>query len=307
MMKNKKAKSREAKRKILRENAVAYSFLLPSMVGVLLFSMIPLIISLYVSLTDWNFTKGIGNWNFIGLENFKDLLADEWFIASFKNTLIFSVVTVPIGLILALIIAVLIDEFCHKKVAGIVRVAMYMPHICNIVAISVVWMALYSKYGPFTQLMRMLGWEDPPRFLASYEWALPAIMLVVIWAGLGYRIFVYSAAITGLPKDLYESAEIDGANAVQKFMKITVPLLQPTTFFLTITGIISSFKVFGYTNVMTAGGPGTSTYTLVYYIYTSSFKYYRMGYGSAIAVILFVMLLIVTIVQWVHNNRAEKR
>ncbi len=305
-MKNKKAKSKEAKRKVLRENAVAYSFLLPSMVGVLLFSMIPLIISLYVSLTDWNFTKGIGNWNFIGLENFKDLLADEWFIASLRNTLIFSIVTVPIGLILALIIAVLIDEFCHKKIAGIVRVAMYMPHICNIVAISVVWMALYSKYGPFTQLMRMLGWEDPPRFLASYEWALPAIMLVVIWAGLGYRIFVYSAAITGLPHDLYESAEIDGANAVQKFMKITVPLLQPTTFFLTITGIISSFKVFGYTNVMTAGGPGTSTYTLVYYIYTSSFKYYRMGYGSAIAVILFVMLLIVTIVQWVHNNKAEK-
>ena len=299
-------KSVTQKHKTLRENLIAYSFLLPSLVGVLCFSMIPLIISLYVSLTDWNFTKGIGNWNFIGLQNFKDLWTDEWFIASIKNTLVFSIVTVPIGLVLAIIIAVLIDEYCHPKVAGVVRVAMYMPNICNIVAISVVWMALYSKYGPFTQLMRTLGWEDPPRFLASYEWALPAIMLVVVWAGLGYRVFIYSAAITGLPKDLYESADIDGANAVQKFLKITVPLLQPTTFFLTITGIIGSFKVFGYTNVMTAGGPGTATYTLVYYIYTSAFKYYRMGYGSAIAVVLFIMLLVVTIIQWVHNNKSEK-
>ena len=305
-MKNIEAKSKDKKKKNLRENLVAYSFLLPSLVGVLCFSMIPLIISLYVSLTDWNFTKGIGNWNFIGLQNFKDLWTDEWFIASIKNTLIFSIVTVPIGLVLAIIIAVLIDEYCHQKVAGVVRVAMYMPNICNIVAISTVWMALYSKYGPFTQLMRNLGWEDPPRFLASYEWALPAIMLVVVWAGLGYRVFIYSAAITGLPRDLYESADIDGANAVQKFMKITVPLLQPTTFFLTITGIIGSFKVFGYTNVMTAGGPGTATYTLVYYIYTSAFKYYRMGYGSAIAVVLFLMLLAVTIFQWVHNNKSEK-
>ena len=305
-MKNIEAKTKDKKRKILRDNLVAYSFLLPSLVGVLCFSMIPLIISLYVSLTDWNFTKGIGNWNFIGLQNFKNLWTDEWFIASIKNTLIFSIVTVPIGLVLAIIIAVLIDEYCHQKVAGVVRVAMYMPNICNIVAISTVWMALYSKYGPFTQLMRTLGWEDPPRFLASYEWALPAIMLVVIWAGLGYRVFIYSAAITGLPRDLYESADIDGANAVQKFLKITVSLLQPTTFFLTITGIIGSFKVFGYTNVMTAGGPGTATYTLVYYIYTSAFKYYRMGYGSAIAVVLFIMLLIVTIFQWVHNNKSEK-
>lgn len=290
----------------MRENLIAYSFQLPSLLGMLCFNLIPLIIALYVSLTDWNYTMGIGNWNFIGLQNFIDLWSDKWFTASLKNTLIFSVVTVPVGMVLALIIAVLIDEYMNQKVAGVVRVMMYMPHICNIVAISTVWIALYSKYGPFTQLMRTLGWEDPPRFLASYEWALPAIMLVVVWAGLGYRVFMYSAAITGLPRDLYESADIDGANAVQKFMKITAPLLQPTTFFLTITGIIGSFKVFGYTNVMTNGGPGTATYTLVYYIYTSAFKYYRMGYGSAIAVILFLMLLVLTIIQWVHNNKREK-
>ena len=299
-------KTKEKKRKALRENLIAYSFQMPSLIGMICFNVIPLAIALYVCLTDWNYAMGIGNWNFVGLQNFIDLGSDEWFIASLKNTVIFSVVTVPIGMVLSLIIAVTIDEYIHDKVAGVVRVLMYMPNICNIVAISVVWMALYSKYGPFTQLMRTLGWENPPRFLASYEWALPAIMLVVIWAGLGYRVFMYSAAIAGLPKDLYEAAEIDGANSVQKFVKITVPLLQPTTFFLTITGIIGSFKVFGYTNVMTSGGPGMATHTLVYYIFTTAFKYYRMGYSSAIAVVLFLILLVLTIIQWVHNNKREK-
>lgn len=297
--------SKDKKQKLLRENLIAYSFQLPSLLGMVCFNLIPLVIALFVSLTDWNYAKGVGNWNFVGLQNFIDLWTDEWFLASLKNTLIYSVVTVPVGLVLSLVLAVLIDEHINAKVAGFVRVMMYMPHICNIVAISTVWIALYSKYGPFTQLMRVLGWENPPRFLASYEWALPAVMLVVVWASLGYRVFMYSAAIAGLPRDLYESAEIDGANATQKFFKITVPLLQPTTFFLTITGIIGSFKVFGYTNVMTSGGPGMATHTLVYYIYTSAFKYYRMGYGSAIAVILFLMLLVLTIIQWVHNNKRE--
>ena len=121
-----------------------------------------------------------------------------------------------------------------------------------------------------------------------------------------YNIILVKTYVESIPKALQEAAEIDGANSIQKFFKLTVPLLKPTIFFLTITGIISSFKVFGYTNVMTGGGPGSSTYTLVYYIYTSAFKYYKMGYASAIAAILFVMLLIVTIIQWVHNNKEEK-
>ena len=124
----------------------------------------------------------------------------------------------------------------------------------------------------------------------------------MIWAGLGYKIFIYSASMAGMPRDLFESAELDGANKVQQFIHITVPLLSPTTFFLTITGIISSFKVFGYTNIMTQGGPGSSTYTLVYYIYSAAFKYYKFGYASAIAVILFLILLVVTIIQWTQNG-----
>lgn len=272
------------------------------MLGVLLFSLGPLLLSLFISLTDWNFTKGFGNWNFIWLDNFKALIQDEWFLDSLVNTMLITLVTVPIGLVLAMVLAALIENFCGKRLASVLRVGMYMPHICNIVASSAVWMALLSAYGPFTLLVRALGWNDPPKWLADYHWALPALMLVMIWASLGYRVFIYSASIASMPMDLYESADLDGANGIQKFIHITIPQLRPTTFFLTITGIISSFKVFGYTNIMTKGGPGSSTYTLVYYIYTSAFRYYRFGYASAIAVILFLILLIFTVLQWRHNN-----
>lgn len=288
--------------KNLRNGLVAGSFLLPSLIGLLCFSMLPLLFSLFISFTDWNFLKGIGNWNFVGFKNFIDLWSDDWFLASLQNTIVFTICTVPVGLFLAVVIAVLIDQFCAQKLAGVLRITMYMPKICNIVASAAVWTMLYSSYGPFTELMRTLGWAKPPRFLANYDWALPAIMLMAVWQSLGYQIFIYSASLTSLPKDIYEAADLDGVNAFQKFFYITLPQLKPTTFFLTITGIISSFKVFGQVNVMTQGGPGSSTYTLVYYIYKSAFTYYNMGYASSVAVILFLMLLAVTLFQWKHNK-----
>lgn len=287
------------------EGRKAVLFLLPSLIGLLTLNMIPMAISLFVSLTDWVYIKGIGNWNLVGFGNFVELWSDKWFTKSLSNTIIFTVVSVPVSLFLSLVIAALIQSFCHRRVAGVVRIALYMPHICNIVAVSTIWVALYSAYGPFTNLMRALGWRDPPRWLASYEWALPAIILVYVWAKLGYNVFLYGASMSGLPEELYEAAALDGASGRQKFWHLTVPLLEPTTFFLTITGIIGSFQVFGYTNVMTQGGPIDATYTLVFYIYKSAFGYYKTGYASSMAVILFLFLLAVTIVQWVHNGKKE--
>jgi multiple sugar transport system permease protein len=283
----------------------AYAFLAPSLIGLVCFSMLPFFFSLFVSLTDWNFTDGIGKWNFTGIKNFIALWSDEWFVAALKNTFIYTVVTVPVGIILSLIMAALINEFIQSRLADLVRVFMYMPHICNIVAISAIWKAFYAKAGLFTSLMRLVGWEEPPRWLSDYFWALPAVMLVSIWEVLGYRIFIYSASLQGVSRELYEAAEMDGAGRIRRFVHITVPMLRPTTFFLTIVGIIGSFKVFGVIQVMTRGGPGYSTYTLVYYIYTSAFIYYRMGYASAVAVILFIICLLMTIYQWRRNQRAE--
>lgn len=293
------------RKKELKQSLTAASFLAPSLLGLILFSAVPVVFSMFISLTDWNYVNGIGNWNFVWFENFKKLWSDEWFRASLCNTFVYTVVTVPIGLFLAVVIAVLIDQFCAKKLAGVLRVTMYMPKICNIVASAAVWTMLYSTYGPFTQLMKALGWTDPPRFLASYTWALPAVMLMSIWQGLGYHVFLYSASLTSLPKDIYEAADLDGVNGIQRFFYITLPQLKPTTFFLTVTGIISSFKVFGQINVMTHGGPGSSTYTLVYYIYKSAFTYYEMGYASAVAMVLFAILLCVTLYQWHHNKNND--
>ena len=293
------------RKKELKQSLTAASFLAPSLLGLILFSAVPVVFSMFISLTDWNYVNGIGNWNFVWFENFKKLWSDEWFRAALRNTFVYTVVTVPIGLFLAVVIAVLIDQFCAKKLAGVLRVTMYMPKICNIVASAAVWTMLYSTYGPFTQLMKALGWTDPPRFLASYTWALPAVMLMSIWQGLGYHVFLYSASLTSLPKDIYEAADLDGVNGIQRFFYITLPQLKPTTFFLTVTGIISSFKVFGQINVMTHGGPGSSTYTLVYYIYKSAFTYYEMGYASAVAMVLFAILLCVTMYQWHHNKNND--
>ena len=293
------------RKKELKQSLTAASFLAPSLLGLILFSAVPVVFSMFISLTDWNYVNGIGNWNFVWFENFKKLWSDEWFRAALRNTFVYTVVTVPIGLFLAVVIAALIDQFCAKKLAGVLRVTMYMPKICNIVASAAVWTMLYSTYGPFTQLMKALGWTEPPRFLASYTWALPAVMLMSIWQGLGYHVFLYSASLTSLPKDIYEAADLDGVNGIQRFFYITLPQLKPTTFFLTVTGIISSFKVIGQINVMTHGGPGSSTYTLVYYIYKSAFTYYEMGYASAVAMVLFAILLCVTLYQWHHNKNND--
>lgn len=280
-------------------------FLLPSLVGILVFNLIPTLMSLYASLTDWVYTNGVGNWTFVGLQNFVDMFSDTWFIKSLINTIAVTIVTVPIGIFIALVIAALIDNFCRERTAGVVRIALYMPNVCNIVAVSTIWTALYSSYGPFTNLVRALGWNDPPRWLADYHWALPAIMLVMIWAKLGYNVFIYGAAMSALPTELYESAALDGATGIQQFRKLTMPLLSNTTFFLTVTGIISSFQVFGYVNVMTSGGPVDATYTLVFYIYKLAFDYKQTGYGSAVAMVLFLMLLAITIIQYRHNNQKD--
>lgn len=286
-----------------REERIAFLFLLPSLAGILALNLIPTVMSLYASLTDWVYTNGLGNWNFVGLENFKRLFSDTWFTKALVNTVAFTIVTVPVGIFIALVIAALIDNFCKEKTAGVLRIALYMPHVCNIVAVSTIWIAMYSSYGPFTNLVRALGWNDPPRWLADFTWALPALMLVAIWAKLGYNVFIYSASMAALPTDLYESAMLDGATGVQQFRKITMPLLGNTTFFLTVTGIVSSFQVFGYINVMTQGGPVDSTYVLVYYIYKLAFDYKQTGYGSAVAVVMFLILLVITVIQYIHNNK----
>jgi multiple sugar transport system permease protein len=262
----------------------------------ILFTLIPIIFSLIISFTDWDFTRGFGNWHFIGLKNFIRMWTDDWFTSALLHTILFALITVPVIIALSLVFAVVIDRSCRAKTP--IRLAMFMPYISNIVAVSIVWVMMYSPWGPFTQMVKFFGIENPPQWLGNYNWALPAIMLMAVWMNIGYCIMIYTSSIQGLSADLYEAADIDGASEILKFFKLTIPSLSPTTFFLVITQLIGAFQVFAQIQVMTRGGPGTSTNVLVYYIYTSAFTFYKMGYGAAMSWILFLILFIVTLFQW---------
>lgn len=286
-----------------RDNIVGYSFLLPNLIGCILFTILPVVFSLVVSFTDWDYTQGFGNWNFVGIKNYLDLFQDETFITSLVNTLVYTIAVVPVTIFLALVLSVIIDKYCFAKLP--IRLAMLMPYISNVVAVAIVWVMMYSSFGPVTQLVKLFGVENPPQWLADYNWAMPAVILMTIWSNVGYSSLIYASAIQGLPADVYEAADIDGASEITKFFRLTVPFLSPTTFFLIITNVITSFQVFAPIQIMTRGGPGTSTYVLVYYIYRSAFGYYKMGYASAMAWVLFVLIFIVTLIQWHHQKRVN--
>lgn len=280
----------------IKTDISGYIFILPNILGMLIFTVFPLLFSLYISFTDWDFTKGIGNWNFNFGMNYVEMFQDEWFTSSLRNTFIYSLSVVPVSIFIAMVLAVILETYCFAKVP--MKLAMFMPYISNIVAVAIVWVMMYSPWGPFTLFMKALGWENPPQWLGDYNWALAAVIIMAIWSSIGYCVLIYSSAIQGLPQDVYEAADVDGANAITKFFKITVPALTPTTFFLVITTLITSFQVFAPIQIMTRGGPGTSTSVLVYYIYTAGFTFFRMGYASSIAWVLFLVLLIVTLIQW---------
>jgi len=284
-----------------KENLTAYLFLLPSLAGFVLFLAFPLLFSLMLSFTDWDLISGIRHIRFIGLDNFTEMFADDVFGTSLRNNIVYTLIVVPATMVISLAIAMIL----HHRVFAVktLRLAFFMPYITTIVAVSVVWLALYHpSQGPINQFLMAIGIAHPPQWLASPNTALLSIALMMIWIGIGFDLVIYMAALNGIPRHLYEAAEIDGAAGFRKFVSVTLPMLSPTTFFLFITRIIASFEVFGPVNVMTSGGPGNSTSVLVFEVYEQSFRFYRMGYGSAIAWVLFAVIFVVTLVQW-HGQR----
>ena len=273
--------------KKIKQNLTGYAFILPNVIGVFLFTLFPMVFSLITSFTDWNY---------IGMQNYVEMWKDDWFTSSLLNTIVFALIVVPCTIVISLVLAVIIDQYCFGKVP--LRMAMFMPYISNIVAVSIVWVMMYSPWGPFTQLVKAFGVKNPPQWLGDEKWSLIAIMIMTIWSQVGYSIMIYTSSIQGLPKDVYEAADIDGASGFQKFFKLTIHFLSPTTFFLIITTFISCFQVFAQVQIMTKGGPGSSSNVLVYYIYTSAFSFYKMGYASAMSWILFIILFIITMIQW---------
>lgn len=289
-----------------RENFSGYMFLLPSLIAFVVLKIYPVLFAMLISFCKWDIISGYGSIRWAGLSNFAAMWGDRYFVSSMTNTLSYVLMVVPGQLILGLLFAILIDKCVYFK--RYFRTAFFMPYIANMVAVSVVWMAMFHpSQGPVNAVLSAIGFHNPPQWLSSRDWALPTIAMMSIWTGMGYCIVVYMAALQGIPQELYESAKIDGANGLQSFFRITVPLLSPTTFFLMLIKIIGTFQVFGPVKLLTNGGPGRSTMVIVFEIYREAFQYYNIGYASALSLVLFGIIMLVTLIQmalqkkWVYH------
>ncbi|WP_313131697.1 carbohydrate ABC transporter permease [Anaerocolumna sp.] len=290
------------KRKI-KNNLVGYSFILPNLIGYTIFIFLPVCFSLILSVMEWDGSRN--PMVFVGLENFKRLINDSTFRISFVNTIKYAIFTVPITVVASLLLAVLLN----KKIKGIAvfRTSFFFPYIASLVAVGAVWNMLFQpEYGPINNFLRMIGIANPPRWVVSTKWAMMAVIIVSIWKFMGYYMIVYLAALQGISPALYEAASIDGANGWRKLRYITIPLLTPTTFFVMMMLTIQCFKVFDLIYVMTGGGPGRSTNVLVNFIYNSAFVKFEFGYASAAAMVLFVIVLVVTLIQFKGEKKFVK-
>lgn len=250
------------------------------------------------SFHEWN--PLVGTYNWVGLDNFKQILVDKLFWKSIANTAIFTFVSVVFRVILGIGFAMLLSSKL-VKCKDTLRGLFYMPTITPLVAVSFVWMWMFDPQ--FGMIDRVTGLNI--NWLHSSTWAMPAIIIMTIWKDFGYATVLYLAGLMNLPKDVYEAAEIDGANSVQKFFRITVPLLKPTTLFIVITSMIGYIQAYVQILVMTNGGPGTSTYTISYLIFDQAFQKYNFGIASAMSVILFIITGILTFIMFKASKDSE--
>ena len=300
-MSNKPPAPMPSKAILLRNRRNAYLFLLPNFLGFLVFTFIPVVFAFVLSFTNW---QGSNKMDFIGVDNFVRMFQDSDFTISFLNTVIYTVGTVPFIMLFALLFSMLINS--GIKGAPVFRALHFFPHISSIVAIAVVWQFLYNNsQGPINMFLRSIGIQNPPGWLSSAQWALPGVMIMIVWKYIGYYMINYLAGLQAIPKDLYEAATIDGANGIQQFFYVTLPQLKPTNFYVLIMAVIESFKMFTPIHVMTQGGPGRATSVLVYQIYKDAFVNFEMGYASAMSMALFVVIFIVTLIQFQLQKRYE--
>ena len=291
---------RRRRSRLARRNAlIGWSFILPNFLGFALLTLVPIVVLFYMSMTNWN-VFGTANW--VGFANFERLVGDGSFRIAVFNTLYYSALHIPLTFAVALGLALLLNN----KLRGVAffRTAAFFPYITSIVAIAIVWNLLFSPdYGPINEILRFFGMENPPGWLTSSDWAMPAVVIVSTWRDMGYYMILFLAGLQTVPRELHEAARMDGANTIQRFFNVTLPCLRPTTFFVTVMLTINSFKIVDLILVMTEGGPGQSTLVLSQFIYTKGFEESQFGYASAASVALFFMCIIVTVVQFVINKK----
>jgi len=275
-----------------------YGFISPWIIGFVLFVIGPVISSFYLSFTNYSITSSA---KFIGLKNYNDLLKDSLFWISLYNTIYYVIFFVPLGIIISFSLATLLNQ--NVKGLAIYRTIYYLPAVMPAVANAVLWIWLLDpQWGLINTVLNMMLGIQGPGWLASEQWSKPGIILMSLW-GLGSWIVIYLAGLQGIPLQLYEAAEVDGATKLQKFFHITLPLMTPTIFFTLIIGLIGAFQIFTQAYIMTNGGPVNSTLFYALYLYRNAFNYLKMGYACSMAWILFVIVLILTIVQFKLSRR----
>lgn len=287
-----------------RETLTGYAFLLPNLAGFLVFTLLPVVAALLISFTSWDLLRP-PRW--IWFENYARMFNDALFHKVLGNTLLYVLGTVPVQMVLALLIALALNQ----KIPGQVffRTAFFMPVVASTVAVALVWRWIYhADFGLLNSFLYAVGVTDPPSWLSSTRWALPAVIIMSVWQQIGFSMVLFLAGLQGVPQTLYEAARIDGAGTWARLRFITLPLLSSTTFFVLVIGIINSFQVFDQALVMTNGGPANATNTIVFNIYRYGFQFFQMGYAAAMAWVLFAIIFVVTIVQfryqrnWVHYD-----
>lgn len=298
---NKKRMSKKVKNAL-----TGYSFIAINVIGVIFFWVIPLIFSFVLSISKWDMSKGLAGIKITGLQNYIAMWKDEWFQASFLNNIIFTVAYVVLLLILSFFAALLLKEKVFGK--KLAQMGMYLPYVVNVVAIAAVFLAIFSREGPISVFLKALGVEEPPLFLNDTRFALATMVLICVWQTMGYTAMLFLSGLINIPDDLYEAAAIDGAGWWQKTRNVTIPMLSSTSFFIMVTTIINSFKVFGLINVMTSGGPGNSTTMLVYNIYRTAFRFNKIEFASAQGIVLLVIIFIISVIQFrIQNKQMEER
>ncbi len=286
--------NKAAKKRKRKENLTAYSFIAPNFLGFAIFTLGPIIFAIILSFYKWD---GSNPMEFIGFDNFTRMWGDSRVQAAFINTIVFVIGTVPLTLIFSLFLAVLLN----KKIKGrnIFRTVSFFPYVASLVAVAAVWNMIFSPVnGPINEILKTLGMMDPPRWAADKNWAMVTIIFFSVWKQIGYYMVIFLAGLQGISEEMYEASELDGANSWQKFRNVTLPQLRPVTFFVMMMLTINSFKVYDQVYMITQGGPGTSTLVLVYEIYNTAFKNWDLGYSSAISMLLFVLVLLVTVFQF---------
>ncbi len=288
-----------------RNTWIAYSFLAPNFIGFAVFTLIPVLFSIVLAFLNWN-GGSFDRITWAGLDNFRTIFKNFSFVKSdlgitIRNTTVYTLFTVPLTVAFSLGLAMVLNR--ATRGAKFFRTVFFFPYVASVVAICVCWSFMLMKFGPVNEFLKIFGIIVDKSWTQSRQLAMVALILVGVWRSAGYYMVMYLAGLQGVPRELYEAATVDGASGWQQFRKITLPMLTPTTFFVTIMMTITCFKIFDTVAIMTEGGPGRATKMLVTYIFDLSFTQIKYGVASAVSMILFVIVLTITVVQF----RAEKK